>query len=420
MIVPHVVYHIAEMGDWKIVVAEQLRLLRDSRLGLIEPIRVSFVGTDLDWLREEVRKVGVLVEVIRSDPNVSHYETFAMLEIERLAKIEKTDRPILYLHTKGVSAPGHHGKYVWRRSMEEYVIRLWQQNLKLISEESGYDAVGLNWCATGLQHFSGNFWIARPDWIRRLPDFVGYHHARNLVRFSCETWIGALEWCRAYSLGCSNYWSWDSSSSLIGLDPPPPTVPNAVRLNLGCWTFYANGWTNIDLNPDIRADVYTDASTLVDVDNDSVSEIYAGHLAEHLVDLEATFKRWLQVLKPGGVLTVTVPDCEGAIRLWRSNSRFPGIDVDADTGLIGTVSGYRSREEAAEDVHGFQVHKRMFDRSLLALCLKACGFTDLREVDNHPLMVVSCSRLGWQIAIEARKPTTSSSLSTFEGCASAE
>lgn len=413
MIIPHVVYHVAEMGDWKEVVAEQFRLLRDSGLGLTEAIRVTFVGVDLVWLREEAIRVGIQIEVVYFDANLMHCETFAMLEIERLAKVEKTDRPILYFHTKGVSAPGHRGKYVWRRSMEEYVVRLWQHNLQFISDESGYDAVGLNWCSVGLQHFSGNFWIARADWIRRLPDFVGYHHARNLVRFSCETWIGALQWCRAYSLGCSDYWGWDNANKLIGLNPPPPTTPDAIRLNLGCWTFYANGWTNIDLNPDIKADIYGDASTLEGFEENSVNEIYAGHLAEHLVDLEVTFKRWFQVLKPGGVLTVVVPDCEGAVSLWRSNSRFPGIDVDADSGLVGTATGYRTREEAAADVHGFQVHKRMFDQSLLSLCLKACGFVELRGVDNHPLMVVSCSRLGWQIAIEVKKPQTSMILPTF-------
>jgi hypothetical protein len=207
-VIPHVVYHIAALGNWREVVTEQLILLKESGL---TSVRATFVGVGFDWLRMEAKKHGIELTVVRSDINVVHYETFAMLEIERLAKT--TDRPILYMHTKGVSSPGHNGKRSWRRAMEEYVVRRWRDNLQFIADGGKYDAVGLNWHQHGQQHFSGNFWIARADWIRQLPPYAEYHGHMGLNRLSCEMWIGAKEWCRAKSLGCSNYWGWQDGAT---------------------------------------------------------------------------------------------------------------------------------------------------------------------------------------------------------------
>jgi predicted protein tyrosine phosphatase len=199
-IAPIVVYHVAAMGNWEEVVVEQLELL--ASVGLTE-VRLTHVGLGLEWLLAQGSKHGVKLEVVRSDPNISHYETFAMLEIERLCKKVWTHAPILYLHTKGVSAPHDRQRTWWRRVMQEHVVRRWRDHIGKLY--SGYDAVGVNWRQHGEQHFSGTFWLASPEWIRRLPDFVAYHHSKNLTRYSCEMWIGAAHWCRAFSLGCADH-----------------------------------------------------------------------------------------------------------------------------------------------------------------------------------------------------------------------
>jgi hypothetical protein len=199
---PHVVYHVAGMGNWKEVVPEQLSLLVDTSL---KDIRIIHLGEDREWLEKEIRRHGLDARIILSDPNLHHCETLAMIEVERLAKEERTDRPILYMHTKGVSNPGDMGKRKWRVLMEEAVVRQWRENVLHLER---HDAVGVNWLEHGEQHFSGTFWIARPDWIRRLPNFRAYHSARGMNRYSCEMWIGAAQWCRAKSLVCSNQPFW--------------------------------------------------------------------------------------------------------------------------------------------------------------------------------------------------------------------
>jgi hypothetical protein len=397
-----VVYHVAGMGDWHEVCAEQLRLLRDCGLG--DQVRCTYLGDDVDWLKREAAKCRVSLVMVDVDQNIHHFETRAILEVERLCKVERIDTPVLYMHTKGVSAPGHAGKLLWRRAMEEHVVRRWRTNLKYIADGAGYDAVGLNWHQRGTQHFSGNFWIARPDWIRRLPDFTQYHHALRLQRYSCEMWIGAQQWCRAYSLGCADLASWDNAATTQTFMPPDGEVPGMKRLNLGCWVFYRDRWTNVDVNPDVRVDLREDATILASVADGTVDEIFAGHLLEHVRNLRQCLRRWLQVLKPGGLVTVVVPDCAGAVGLWRSKNDFPGIVTPADVGLVATATGYRDHAEADLDTLGLQQHCRFFDMDSLMLCLEAAGFVDIREIDNHPCMVLPCCRLGWQIAVECRSP----------------
>jgi hypothetical protein len=214
MTVPHVVYHIAAMGNWEKVISEQFLSLRISGLSkaltdIGDSVRITFVG-DLSrqhLIEEEAARQDIPIIIVRADSNVLHYETFAMLEIERLAKEECTVRPILYMHTKGVSVPGDYDRSLWRKVMHRYVVSDWKKNCQIITDD--YDAIGWNWWNHGRQHFSGTFWIANADFIRKLPSFVAFHTENNFVRYSCELWIGSSRNCRAYSLGTSGVVTWD-------------------------------------------------------------------------------------------------------------------------------------------------------------------------------------------------------------------
>src|SRR5256885_5208233 len=102
-----------------------------------------------------------------------------------------------------------------------------------------------------------------------------------------------------------------------------------MKLNLGCWIFYQEGYVNIDRNREVRADRYEDISTLPSFEANCADEIYAGHVAEHVDDVIASFGRWFEVLKPRGRITITVPDCRGANRMWLERKRFPALGVRA-------------------------------------------------------------------------------------------
>ena len=86
------------------------------------------------------------------------------------------------------------------------------------------------------------------------------------------------------------------------------SYPGKVKLNRDCWIFYQEGYVNIHRNREVRADRYEDISALPSFEANCADEIYAGHVAEHVDDVKASFGRWFEVL-------VAPP------RRWAGNSR---------------------------------------------------------------------------------------------------
>ncbi len=220
--IPHVVYHCCAINHYQEVVREHFLLLRQTGLAEAlrsagDQVRISHVGPHPHWVLEEAERQDVPARIIRHDLNIQHYETFAMLEIERLAKEENTHRPVMYFHTKGVSNPNDPVKVHWRNTMNWHVVEHWRDRVKdLVS----YDAAGFNFWFHGANHFSGTFWMARADWLRRLPSFVGFHHAHGLSRYSCELYIGSAPGITALSLGCNDQVTWAPGFDWGWLLPP--------------------------------------------------------------------------------------------------------------------------------------------------------------------------------------------------------
>jgi hypothetical protein len=121
-----------------------------------------------------------------------------MLLMEQLARCN--DGALLYFHTKGVSVPHSDLHRRWRNLMTREVIEDWRANLLAMDTN---DVAGVGWGYNFARpHFPGNFWMARMDWLRRLPDFTAYHHSWQLQRFSCEAWIGSVPNPRVYTRLC--------------------------------------------------------------------------------------------------------------------------------------------------------------------------------------------------------------------------
>jgi hypothetical protein len=65
-------------------------------------------------------------------------------------------------------------------------------------------------------------------------------------------------------------------------------------------------------------------------------------VAEHAGDVKASFGRWFEVLKPGGRITITVPECRGANRMWLERKRFPALGLGPDEGIIALTTGVKA------------------------------------------------------------------------------
>jgi hypothetical protein len=105
------------------------------------------------------------------------------------------DGAVCYAHTKG-AADATEFRKAWRRSMTRLVVSDWQVNLAHLDH---FDAVGCHWLTRegfpgfeqefpdGTPFFGGNFWMARCDYLRTLPE------PSTRSRFDAERWIGLGE-----------------------------------------------------------------------------------------------------------------------------------------------------------------------------------------------------------------------------------
>ncbi|RFM26948.1 class I SAM-dependent methyltransferase [Deminuibacter soli] len=187
-------YHLACMHEWQPVFEEQMQQLQQQGFTAIE---LSVLGSeqDLQQVRDTCRKLGIQYNLNFHSPELTYFETPAMLAIESHAR--RYNGYVLYLHSKGVSNPHHWPKARWRRLMMEQLVQNWQQ---CAIQLPYYDAIGVNWRdMPPVSHFSGNFWYAATGYIRSLADFREYYESPryhigdsiNARRLGCEFWIGS-------------------------------------------------------------------------------------------------------------------------------------------------------------------------------------------------------------------------------------
>ena len=165
-------------------------------------------------------------------------------------------------------------------------------------------------------------------------------------------------------------------------------VMTPLRLNLGCWVFrfdtpehIRDGWVNIDLNPRYPADILADVCTLPYPD-ESVDEIYAGHVLEHIPQNGMALPEWNRVLKTGGFVTIVVPELARCIRAHRE--------------------GYITRQflnmailGGADDGDALQMHHRVYTDDILRQEMMDCGFR-VEWMPDDP-------NIRWQVMVRGYK-----------------
>ena len=101
-----------------------------------------------------------------------------------------------------------------------------------------------------------------------------------------------------------------------------PPIPDGLRLHVGAGQNILEGYENLDgydneqrpehfqtqVTKFIRAEVLDTG-----YQPESVAEIRCHHMFEHIsmLDIDRTLQGWNRILKPGGLVWIEVPDCEG-------------------------------------------------------------------------------------------------------------
>lgn len=156
------------------------------------------------------------------------------------------------------------------------------------------------------------------------------------------------------------------------MQPPlPRQAGGPLLIHIGCGDINSPEFVNVDAQPYPHVHYVRDDITDLSMFSDrSVDLVYMCHVLEHvhrkeIFDVLAEFRR---VLKPGGVLRISVPDFDRLIAMYE------GIGRDPD-GIMAPLLGSHANE--------YDVHYWVFtERSLSALLIKA-GFSAVRQWDPH-------------------------------------
>jgi SAM-dependent methyltransferase len=153
----------------------------------------------------------------------------------------------------------------------------------------------------------------------------------------------------------------------------------ATRLHLGCGNIRIPGFCNVDILQTTAVDVVSDISKLENFSDNSIELIYACHVLEHFSHEEAVrvLRRWFQVLKPGGVLRVSVPDIDRIVKIYTDN--WAHFQTPGNSPWIGLLYGGQG------DPYDF--HKTGFNFCWMKHLLDDIGFENVSEYPHQPHFV---------------------------------
>jgi len=156
-----------------------------------------------------------------------------------------------------------------------------------------------------------------------------------------------------------------------------------IRLDLGGgYEPGRPGWVNVDITNE--ADLFWDLRSGIPFPEGSIDALYTSHLLEHLSydDMQQLLTECLRVLRPGGQLSVVVP-----------NAR---MYVEAYLGIHDIPDEYLAWEPANNHTTAIDAlnyiaymggeHRYMFDQDNLEHILRSAGFQDVSQRDFNPLI----------------------------------
>lgn len=152
-----------------------------------------------------------------------------------------------------------------------------------------------------------------------------------------------------------------------------------IRLNIGSGGIEYPGYLSVDLY-DKRANIIMDITKL-DFDDDSVTELLALHVFEHLNPYKALdiLKGWYKILKPGGKLIMEMPDIEQLCK------RFVSAGTGERYGILNAMYGSVNTTDVGDPSDITSPHLFGWFPQSLTDHLTNAGFTNIVfEPEMHP------------------------------------
>ena len=134
------------------------------------------------------------------------------------------------------------------------------------------------------------------------------------------------------------------------------------------------GWHILNIEPDEQVDFVGNCCDLSAFPDETVSEVYASHVIEHLShsdELPRTLFEINRIMRPGGKLYIAVPDLERLMQLFFHPEAKSGTKI----GVINILFGGQTSP------HDY--HKCSFDKGLLTMYLQFAGFGEVEQVEEY-------------------------------------
>ena len=146
----------------------------------------------------------------------------------------------------------------------------------------------------------------------------------------------------------------------------PKNKDGKVLIHLGCGPIDDSRWINVDLLYLPHIHYIQDITKLNNFPDDTADLIYACHVFEHIShrSLRDVLTEWRRVLKPGGILRLSVPDFDDIIKIYNSES-----------GEIGSVV----KPLMGGQDYAYNFHYSIFNKTYLSDLLKNAGFKEIQE-----------------------------------------
>jgi len=140
-----------------------------------------------------------------------------------------------------------------------------------------------------------------------------------------------------------------------------------MKLHLGCGKRFIPGYVHIDAIDYPHVDHVSTIDNLSFIENDSVEVIYNCHVLEHFKrrDVLQVLSEWRRVIKPGGILRISVPDFAAICEVYR---KYKDISL-----VVGPIFGKQD--------YLYNIHYNIFDFDYLRKCLMEVGFINVRKYD---------------------------------------
>lgn len=117
------------------------------------------------------------------------------------------------------------------------------------------------------------------------------------------------------------------------------TVPTAIGVDITPKGSY--GFAGSQLFERCQADVVTSGDNLPMFKQNSLDYVVARHNLEHYQDPIKTLLEWRRVLKPGGLLILTLPDDEAVDTIHLDESHYHVFTQDSAARLLKTIGGFK-------------------------------------------------------------------------------